>query len=706
MVLESYEDWERQTREIWENLLDDDAEKDGDLAARIRETAEYAGDYFGTDHPEYAASMLPGAVLLDKIGKNRDAFDIYTFCLDTYRAKAPDHQDYPETIRQMVSLGGKHFKAGELTDAEICLATGLAHFEALCETNPAQDTVSDYIGAIGYLSDLASIFRKREENEAAGRCYETCLGHYENTTGRENREYSFILGELGLINETMGDYGKAEKYYVESLDITGKMSGKRNEDYATVLYNLADFYFNVRNDLDKARLLYQDCLDILETVLGDGHYRCAWVLNNLARIHETSDSDYEKAEKYYDEALSIISSSHGERHPDFVGIAYNLALLCRKTGKFDKAEKLLAECVDLTDPAHPLHSGSLNEMALLYSDLGQYGKAVEFASKEIGIAKENHGTQSKDYVLSVLNLAKIHEKTGNYMRSWLRYRHGLWSLKRLYGADHSSYLNTKEKCRNMWKMAVQAGKSGVLSIFKRAGGPSPADGPDPGPSPLQPVDEPEKIETSPDPVPVSQTMAPRPETAGNPERDERFSRGMERVGERDFNAALAFFKEAMDMPPTVAAGPETVQAPFHSDADLYAAMGDCCFEKEDFSQAIRHYRSGLKSAENPAPDVLAQMHCRLAKCHFLVGDTESAAGEYEAAVEKNPSEIKAWFGLAEISKSRREHEETIVYCRKVTGIDKNFVQAYQFEAEALRALGRTEEAGEIEEILKTLKAEG
>ena len=67
---------------------------------------------------------------------------------------------------------------------------------------------------------------------------------YEKALGTEHPEYATALNNLGSLYQAMGDYGKAEPCFLESRAIREKALGKEHPDYGYSLSNLSYLYLS------------------------------------------------------------------------------------------------------------------------------------------------------------------------------------------------------------------------------------------------------------------------------------------------------------------------------------------------------------------------------------------------------------------------------------------------------------------------------
>ena len=154
---------------------------------------------------------------------------------------------------------------------------------------------------------------------------------------------------------------------------------ERLSEKATQLYEQGQY--------QQAIPLAQRALAIREKALGSVHPDVAQSLNNLAVLYQ-AQGNYGAAEPLYQRALAIREKALGSVHPDVAESLNNLAFLYQTQGNYGAAEPLFkyraAESLyqralvireKALGPVHPTVATSLNNLASLYQDQGNYGAA-------------------------------------------------------------------------------------------------------------------------------------------------------------------------------------------------------------------------------------------------------------------------------------------------------------------------------------------
>ena len=129
-----------------------------------------------------------------------------------------------------------------------------------------------------------------------------------------NDKVTQYFDNMARIYENIGEYQKAEPFYLKVLQIREHLYGENHRDTATSYNNLGTLYYSM-GVYKKAEPLSLKALEIHKKLLGEEHPDTASSYNNLAELYR-SMGVYEKAEPLYLKALDIWKRVLGEEHPD------------------------------------------------------------------------------------------------------------------------------------------------------------------------------------------------------------------------------------------------------------------------------------------------------------------------------------------------------------------------------------------------------
>ncbi len=165
---------------------------------------------------------------------------------------------------------------------------------------------------------------------------------------------AWVLSNIGVLRESMGDYARAQRDLEESLQIREKAPGPHQRDVAISLGNLGSLYKD-EGDYARAESFLQRALSIRQT-LGEGHLDVAASQSQLASLYFV-EGDLARAEPALESALSIREAALGAVHPSVAVSLNNLATLKREQGQYDEAERLYERALEINEkafgPGHP-----------------------------------------------------------------------------------------------------------------------------------------------------------------------------------------------------------------------------------------------------------------------------------------------------------------------------------------------------------------
>ncbi len=364
----------------------------------------------GEKHPEYAAILSKLVALYESMGQLDKAELLFSelreirakeFSTKGFSINYPDLSAFSQTDKKWSSQYFKLYFDGEYRKA-------VSYAEKLLELTKIKlgKNSRDYRSG---LNNLALLFSKMGQYDKAEPFFLEVIGLRKKRWEEGiNNGYAISLGNLAAMYKKMGLYEKAEPLYLKSSEIRKKELGENHRDYALSLNGLAGLY-NSMGQLTKAEDLYLKSIEIYKKAKEENQRSYANSLNNLAFLY-LRRGQYMKAEPLLLETIAIDKKTIGEAHPDYASSLTGLAILYKKTGQYKKAEQLFLEAKEIRKKAlgetHPSYSISLGNLSLLYMDIDQYEKAENYLRMGNKIETDN-----LKKVFTVLS----EEERGNYL---------------------------------------------------------------------------------------------------------------------------------------------------------------------------------------------------------------------------------------------------------------------------------------------------
>ncbi|HOY31526.1 MAG TPA: CHAT domain-containing protein [Bacteroidales bacterium] len=370
-------------------------------ALKIRKEA------LGEKSMDYTYSLNNAGALYYKMGYYAKALFFFLKVKDNLKKILGDkHNTYASILS---NLGTLYETMGNNDEAEQCLLQALS-----IKNTTSGDQSIDYSTS---LNNLATFYFTIGDYTKAELYFIQALNIRKNKLGEKNLKYATSLHNLGVLYSEMGQMDKAEKMFTEAAGIRKEISGVLNDDYATTLNSIAKIY-QARGkssltkdmqleDFSKAEKMFLESLNIRKEKLGVKNTGYALSLNNLAALYvnignsvsikDSSLPNYIKAESLYVEAKNIYRDVLGEKNSNYAIVLNNLALLYQSMCRYKDAFLSFSEFLKIQyyniQNNFSFMSGIEKEKYLetLKKDFNNYNAFVSKAYKETPeITKEDY----------------------------------------------------------------------------------------------------------------------------------------------------------------------------------------------------------------------------------------------------------------------------------------------------------------------------
>lgn len=316
-------------------------------------------------------------------------------------------------------------------------------------------------------SDSAAVLLKKRELAKALALYEKADELLKKDSAGTN-SYFYNLNLIGDIYIDMGQYPRAEPYYLSGKELIEAKEGKENARYAISCYNLGRLYRHM-GQYARAEPLLIESREIRARVLGKDNADYANSCNILGIVY-VETGRYAETKLLYDETLEIRARVLGKDHIDYAASCNNIAILYYVTGKPREAEPMFLEAKRIREKVlgkeHPVYAASLNNLAIIYLSLGQYKKAEPYYIEARQIREKTLGKEHPDYAASCDNLAVLYMDTGNYAAAEALYKEARQIREKSLGTKHIEYAKGCNNLALLYKILGQYENS--LALFSEA----------------------------------------------------------------------------------------------------------------------------------------------------------------------------------------------------------------------------------------------
>ncbi len=333
-----------------------------------------------------------------------------------------------DTLAQQINT---LYAAGDCVQASALANKAAA--QALKELGAADTTYLDFLYASPQCAQDAGDYA------AAKTQWESLLSM--ESEAKHPLRYADICYKLAACLYRLGDFQKAENYYLKTKKILEEKGKETSENYIELCSAMGVLY-RAMGDHSKATALYEQALRGQKTLTGKEHKDYALILNNLATLR-FNEGDYPNAEQLNLEALGIRARTLGKESKEYASSLNNLAVLYENMHRYSEAEALLKEALELRGrllgKTHPSYAVSLNNIASIYEQVGRYEEAERAYLESSQILKTVLGEDNIDYAFSLSNLGALYYSMKHYEEAEKYHLQAQAIIVRAVGKEHSDY---------------------------------------------------------------------------------------------------------------------------------------------------------------------------------------------------------------------------------------------------------------------------
>lgn len=267
--------------------------------------------------------------------------------------------------------------------------------------------------------------------------------------------YSNTLYNLMFVHLQNGTNELAVQIGKELLDFDRATYTVNSEAYI----QSAGDYFDVLVEVDRWQQAESEA-KMLMTSLPDKSSLAALVEAKLGRLY-TYRGLYSKAGRCYESALPILEASYGRTSEEYQVNLANYSNLLMSQGKYDQAEELLMNSLEIIQASNwpsrdQLYYAALNNLSITYSLLGQYSKAETMLNEVLRNDSLTVGIDNPDFAISLSNLGQLYTDESRFAEAEAVLQQ---SLAILSSRGESSSVSYARKLNNLARNFQYAGQS-------------------------------------------------------------------------------------------------------------------------------------------------------------------------------------------------------------------------------------------------------
>jgi tetratricopeptide (TPR) repeat protein len=218
-------------------------------------------------------------------------------------------------------------------------------------------------------------------------------------------------------------------------------------------------------------------LDALALALADGGAppasgaeTSAFLLDRLGSYRHGVLAAYAEARRCFEKAAASYERVLGGDHPSTAASLNNLASLLQDQGDYEGARPLLERALQIYEkalgPDHPVTATTLNNLAFVLKSLGHYSEARPLYERALSIRRKALGADHPDTATSLNNLAGLLYAQEDYGLARRLYERALALSEKALGAEHPA---TATCLNNLGNLLYARGEyENARPLFERA----------------------------------------------------------------------------------------------------------------------------------------------------------------------------------------------------------------------------------------------
>ena len=260
----------------------------------------------------------------------------------------------------------------------------------------------------------------------------------KDSSNQRRASYAAFCSNVAMLFQRNGEYEAAIKMYQKSLIIYETDLGREHIYFAATLSNIGAVLM-AQGCLDEALQKHCAALDIQKKIWDDDHQYMATTYTNIAHVLQ-GQGDFKNALEHYRKAALICDNTYGSKHQATATCYSCIGSLLLLRGDYQAALKEYTRALEIFLQVftrnHPLVGKTYSDVGRTHHGLGNYSKAIEYQHIAIEVQEKILGIEHADTATSYLNMARSLQSTGKYDHALNMYHNALETFERVVGDNH------------------------------------------------------------------------------------------------------------------------------------------------------------------------------------------------------------------------------------------------------------------------------
>ena len=205
----------------------------------------------------------------------------------------------------------------------------------------------------------------------------------------------------------------------------------------------------------------------------------SWEELNDLLSQNYKEGNLELAAEYGEKAISQCIKEFGKEHAKYGETLDRLALVYKNMGQYNKALPLYQDAIENCEivfgKESSMYASRLSSLGMCYESMNKYDDAISLYQQAIAIFRNTAGEQNKYFHFNLNILAGVYEKTGQFEKALSLYKEALQNIKEVFGTEHYIYRvglnNIAQTYRHMciYDAAMQYFEEALLNCERNVG---------------------------------------------------------------------------------------------------------------------------------------------------------------------------------------------------------------------------------------------
>ena len=266
--------------------------------------------------------------------------------------------------------------------------------------------------------------------ESASKLFQEEFGSEHSLTIAARRDLAYLYSK----QQKHGKALEILKKYASLENLTSKSA----KDHFRAIMALV-YAYDTAGNYDQAIAFVEPILENITRIMGEEHELTVDTQYQLGRLYHRSGK-HDKAEKLLKKVMRVPCPQHGYLCPQILDATSRLARISSRKGQYDEAEQLYVKAVEeyrqASGEEHPDTLKMMYDFAEFYLEQYRYEEAAELLEKVVNIRRRVLGEEHLDTLRSMCRLSYAYKRSGRTDKAKPLIINGLENARHVFGDEH------------------------------------------------------------------------------------------------------------------------------------------------------------------------------------------------------------------------------------------------------------------------------